>query len=364
MEYLLHGNSYIDQNLFYASGYLGSVATYVSAEDGVLLVPEMDTSRASDESSASRVVSLDELGYEDRAVDRGKHRAYADCVSDLLEQLGLDSVTVAPSLPAFLFEGLGSSRVEIDEDLLSDDRRHKSVDEVHSIRKAVEAAEASIRRVADLLRSGERAGESLHVAGEPLTASRIKKEVDHSLVNHGCVAEEVIAAPGKNSYKPHWRGKGRLRTGEPLVLDVFPRRREERFCGDVSRTFLVGKESRVEEMHGAIIDALEAAEGVGGPGVDCSEIHAVAEETLEESGFESPGDEGFVHSVGHGIGLDVHEGPRLSAKSQDVLREGDVVTLEPGLYYEEVGGVRVEDVYAVVREGVERLSTIDRGLEP
>lgn len=363
MDFLLHGDSYVDQDLFYATGFLGEPLTYVS--DGTLLVPEMERSRAEEESGAERVVTLDDLGYGEKREGSGKWEAYADCVEELLDDAGIDGVAVPPGLPALLYGHLSRSRsLEIDEDLLVEERRTKSRDEVAGVEAAVSAAEAAIGMARKLVAEAEARDGELRVDGEPLTAERLRREMEHVLVDRGCSAVDMIAAPGEESRKPHWRGSGPIREGEPVVVDVFPRHRESRYCGDMTRTILRGDGPRVEEMHRAVVEALEAAEEAAAPGEACSEVHAAAAGKLEEEGFETDDGEGFVHSVGHGVGLDVHEPPRLSEESDDVLREGDIFTLEPGLYYEGVGGVRVEDTFVARGDGCRSLSGSDRGLTP
>jgi len=363
MPYLLQGNSYQDQGLYYASSFLGEPLTYLSSDGGTLLVSGMERERAEDESTADRVATLGDLGYDNLLEEKGRLGAYAACVAKLLDEASLESVRIPPGLPTYIYRRLSRDHeLEVDPDLLVDERRGKSRDEVASVRKAVKGAEAAIRAARETIEAAERNGDTLYIDGETLTAEHLRHEIEHVLVDHDCVAEDLIVAPGTESHKPHWRGSGAVQLGEPVVIDVFPRHRAERYCGDMTRTVLPGENRRIEDMHAAVVEALQAAERVAAPGVKCTEVHEAAASTLEELGHETGGDEGFVHSTGHGVGLDVHEPPRLSSGSDETLQEGDVFTIEPGLYYGDVGGVRVEDTFVARGDGCEPLPGLDRSL--
>lgn len=362
MVFLLYGNSYVDQDLFFRTGFLTHSAAYVSRGD-LLLVNEMERSRAEEESSVESVVTLEEMGCEDGAGGKGRRRSLVLCVAELLEDLGVEEVSVPPNMSAFIYRGLSEFlEVEVEGDLLLEERRRKSPKQIDAVRRAVSAAEAAIKRAATVVGNSSPNGETLTYRGELLTSEVLRREMEHALVDRGCEAEDVIAASGRGSHRPHWRGAGPVKTSGSLVLDVFPRLRDERYCGDVTRTLVLGDNPRAEEMLDAVIYALETAEEVSAPGSECSEVHRVAEEALELRGFETGDGEGFVHSVGHGVGLDVHEPPRLSSSSDEVLEIGDVFTIEPGLYFRDVGGVRVEDTFAVTSGGCERLSAMEREL--
>lgn len=363
MTFLLHGNAYIDQDLYYCTGFLAEAATYISGDGGTLLVSGMEASRARDESAVDRVVSLDGLDYDEKVEEHGRTEAYAHCVSELLDELDVEALDAPIGLPAYLYRHLSRDRnLRLRRDILTDRRREKSRDEMEAIRRAVAAAESGILRVAEMLDRAQREGETLLIDGETLTSERLRAAIEHVLVDESCVADDLITASGPESYKPHYRGRGPVQPDAPLVLDVFPRRRAERYCGDVTRTPIVGENPEAEAMKEAVIDAVEAAEEAAEPGAPCSDVHRTAAETLDGHGYETEGDEGFVHGLGHGIGLDVHEEPRLSLSSDQELRIGDVFTIEPGLYYRDIGGVRIEDTVAMTENGPERLTTTPRNL--
>jgi Xaa-Pro aminopeptidase len=165
-------------------------------------------------------------------------------------------------------------------------------------------------------------------------------------------ADDTIIAGGAQACDPHQRGEGPLKTGEFIVCDIFPKSLESGFWGDMTRTFFHGalrpeqrkQYAAVQAAHDAVIAALRA-------GVSGAAMHKLAADTMRAAGFEDGENadgtaRGFIHSTGHGVGLEIHEEPRLSP-SGGVLRAGMVVTVEPGLYYPELGGVRIEDTVAV-----------------
>jgi Xaa-Pro aminopeptidase len=180
---------------------------------------------------------------------------------------------------------------------------------------------------------------------------------------------ETIASPGRGGADPHWKGKGPIKVGVPLVVDIFPRSRESRYHADMSRTFVVGRASNtVKDMHRTVCEAQDAALDRLECGVSLSEVHSVVCDLMEKRGFGVPKKghlprRGLLHSTGHGLGLEVHEPPTVSAAG-DVLQPGDVVTVEPGLYDRRVGGVRIEDVVVCMPDGkVKNLTRFDRKLE-
>ncbi len=172
------------------------------------------------------------------------------------------------------------------------------------------------------------------------------------------VAFTPIVASGPNSAKPHATVSDRvIGRGDPVKLDFGAR--VDEYCSDMTRTVCVGEaDERMREVHAAVLAANEAATAEVRPGAEGKELDAVARQVLEARGL---GD-AFLHGLGHGVGLDVHEGPRLGRTSDDVLIEGAVVTIEPGAYIPGWGGVRIEDLLVVEPGGARLLSHSDRSL--
>jgi len=201
----------------------------------------------------------------------------------------------------------------------------------------------------------------LLVDGEVLTSERIKEAIEITLLEHGCGLDETIVACGESAADPHDRGSGPLYANEPIIVDIFPRNKSTKYHADMTRTFCKGEPDETlaewydltERALAAALDAVEA----GNTGED---VHAAACEVYEDAGHPTlradPSTEtGFIHSTGHGVGLDVHERPRLSTDGGDLVA-GQVITVEPGLYDPAVGGVRIEDIVIVTDDGYENIT--------
>ena len=203
-------------------------------------------------------------------------------------------------------------------------------------------------------------------AGRLLTSERVRRAMQMELLAHGAEAPVIIVACGRQAADPHEEGRGPLRAGAPVVVDVFPRLIASGYWGDMTRTFCKGRPpARLAAMHRAVRRAQAAALAAVHPGATGEEVHAAAARVLEEAGFrtERRGRRavGFIHRTGHGVGLAIHESPRLAPGGEELV-PGHVVTVEPGLYYPDAGGVRIEDLVVVEEDGARNLTRYHRRL--
>jgi len=258
--------------------------------------------------------------------------------------------------------------VTADEDgVVEDARAIKTTAEVEAIREAQRANEASIAAAESLLREATAADGQLRHDGEPLTSERVKEEIEIALLREGCALDETIVACGSDAADPHDRGSGPLAPDEPIIVDVFPRSKETGYFADTTRTFVVGEPSEtVREWYDLTLEAQEAALDAIGPGVNGRAVHDAVCDVYEDAGLptlraDETAETGFIHSTGHGLGLEIHEYPRLSTTDVE-LRPGMVVTVEPGLYDPAVGGVRIEDLVVVTDDGMENLTDYEKRL--
>ena len=178
----------------------------------------------------------------------------------------------------------------------------------------------------------------------------------------------TIAAPGPQGADPHCQGYGPIHAEEPIVMDVFPRDARTGYFGDLTRTVVKGTAPDiVRKTFETVRDAQQLAFGMIRAGVPGTDPHLAVEEFFKKSGYETDRNStparGFFHGLGHGIGLEIHEEPRLSLSCKEPLQAGNVVTVEPGLYYPEWGGIRIEDDVLVTENGCEKLSTLPVFLE-
>jgi Xaa-Pro aminopeptidase len=363
-----------DADFYYATRFVThDPALYIrfGPGDDLLVLNILELERGRRVSSAKRVADRAEHGWDE---DSDVYRAWAKVAGRLLHQRGLDRATVSAGLPAGYLEELRAQDVEleVEKDLFVNERRHKNDEEAEFIHAAQRAAEAACAEIIALVAVADQKDGVLWLDGRPLTSERLMAAGQTVLNEIGYGCDDMIVAGSPNSAMPHWRGEGEIRVGAPVIIDIFPRGRLSRYHGDLTRTVVPGPISEdLKRMHAAVVVALDAAIASIRPGVSGRSVHETACKVLKEHGFGAAY-EGFeadagtpqmIHSTGHGVGLEVHELPNLRPIDAP-LEEGDVVTVEPGLYLDGFGGLRVEDTGIVTRKGFRNFTTLSRSLDP
>lgn len=247
-------------------------------------------------------------------------------------------------------------------------RSRKTKREIKLIKAALAVAEKAMMRAADIINEAKiRKDLNLEWEGEILTSEILRAEINTVILRAGAFPSDTIASCGPDSSEPHNQGQGPLKAGESIVVDIFPRM-PSGYWGDITRTFVKGKApSRVRKMFNAVKEARDYAKSCIKAGKNAASMHKAAFNVLEKRGFKTGRRAGkyygFIHGLGHGVGLEIHEKPRLSPLNNSALEEGNVVTVEPGLYYPDTGGVRLEDMVVVTDKGCECLNRIGTELE-
>ncbi len=285
-------------------------------------------------------------------------------VLHLAELHGIPAFRVGSRFPAGLAHKLREAGMTLeiaDDNGLFPERQVKTAVELEALRKGNKASEAGFRIVAKTLAESKIRNSKLVHGGSVLTAERLRELINHAALDAGASALHTIAAPGDQAVDNHCVGHGPIRAGELIVVDIFPRRIEDGYWGDMTRTYLKGKASdaqrrlvrTVKKAHKLAIDMIK-------PGVTGGKVHDAVQAFFDKEGYETIRDssnpKGFFHALGHGVGLEIHEEPIMRAKAPCRLRKGMVVTVEPGLYYHGLGGCRIEDVVHVVPGGCELIS--------
>jgi Xaa-Pro aminopeptidase len=263
--------------------------------------------------------------------------------------------------------------VEVDPSLFEAERRHKTPTEAKHIREAQQAAEAALTEIVRLISQAQIRDGMLWTDGRPLTSEWLYARASLLLGEMGFACPDMIVAGSPDNAMPHYRGQGQIRAGAPVIIDIFPTGRTSHYNGDLTRTVVVGEiPDDIRQMHAATLQALDAAIESIRAGVTAREVHHTVCQVLVDRGYgtTTPGYEGpdgvakMNHSTGHGVGLEVHEEPGVRGPNKEQLEEGDVITVEPGLYLMGLGGVRVEDTGMVTARGFENFTRITRSLDP
>jgi Xaa-Pro aminopeptidase len=284
-----------------------------------------------------------------------------------MQKRRITEVRVGPQFPLYMARVMEKEgiTVRMETGPLLPGREVKSKQEIRYIRQAQQAAVSALREAVTAIRAAriDRRGRLRHGSGW-LTSETVRARIARVLLEAGCREEGTIVAGGRQAADPHERGHGPLRSGEPIVLDIFPRHEASGYWGDLTRTVARGRVGdHLRRMYEAVATAQKTAISLVAPRVSCRTIHRAVQKTFEKHGFsttlEHRTPEGFIHGTGHGIGLEIHEAPSLR-EGPGRLRLGHVVTVEPGLYYRAYGGIRMEDTVVVSEPGAKILAPIEQ----
>jgi Xaa-Pro aminopeptidase len=362
---LLIGDSLCDPDLYYLSHFLSGDRFTMLAKEGIsLLVSGMERGRASKESSADEVVSTADYGIMDKLQSLGKpDEAYLEVLLEFLRDRGASRLAVPFRFPAGIYRRLSSQLdITIMDSPVSRWRTVKSRREIEAIWEVQRAGQSAMSVALRLLSRSRPRGDTIYWRDHPLTSEKVREVIEFHLLKRGCDALDTIVAGGEDAVDPHARGSGPLPAHSPIVVDIFPRSQTTRYFGDMTRTVVRGEAPReVQEIYQAVLAAQEVGLGALRAGVSGREVHARVCQIFVEHGFPEREGRGFVHSTGHGVGLSVHERPSLG-EAGEILEAGSVVTVEPGLYYPGVGGVRLEDLAVVTEKGCRNLTDFEKHL--
>ena len=362
-----------DADFAYATGFAVETSLYIRFDDGddVLVTSPLEIERARAQSKAKRKLLLDEAGYE----EAGPFVSYARLAARMLREREIESARVSPRLQAGYLEAMRGAGldVEVDRGLFVAERRHKSSQEARFIEASQRAAEAAVIEVVSQLAQADTRDGILWLDERPLTSERLYARASLLLGEKGFTCPDMIIAGSPECAMPHFRGEGPIRAGAPVIIDIFPASRTTHYHGDLTRTVVVGEvPEEIRRMHAAVLQALDAGIESIKAGVSGRDVHQGVCQVLVDRGYGTTtrGFEGadggarMNHSTGHGVGLDVHEEPSLRGPNENTLLEGDVVTVEPGLYLMGLGGVRIEDTGMVTPDGFKNFTSLTRSLDP
>lgn len=322
----------------------------------------LEIDRAKKTSHFDVIYSLEELYDEAKKVFEKPHVCYPDAILLMAKKLKVTDFQVSMDFPvgvtfALQNRGLG---IEVSHCALFPERYIKTEEQAKHIKDANKACAAGFALVEEVLRKSVIKAGKLYYENKPVTSEKLQTLIAIACIQRGAVASNTIVAGGVQACDPHDRGSGVLRANELIIVDIFPRVTKTGYYGDMTRTFLKGTPSEAQrKLVATVREAQKQAIAKIKAGVMGNVVHEGVHEYFEEMGYTTQqtkkGHEGFFHGTGHGLGLDLHEFPRVSSVENE-MKAGYVVTIEPGLYYPEIGGCRIEDVVYIQEDKVELLS--------
>jgi len=367
---LIIAASEADANLFYATRFLApDPSVYLRhGQETILLVSDLELDRARAQAEVGQVLPL--RAYEERARQAGVEQpGVVDALTELLRERQVCSLLVPGSFPLEHADKLRARGLTVTArpEPFFEARLCKSPAEIAAIQEAMRRTEAALDLAIRTIGEAEERDGVLWWRGRILTSERVKRIIARQLVDSGLIAQHTIVACGEQACDPHQEGSGPLLPGKAIILDLFPRDESSRYHADITRTVVKGRAPEsLRRMYEAVLAAQGCALELIRDGAEGEVIHREVQERFRAHGYQTGEVEGrmqgFFHGTGHGLGLEVHEPPRIS-KLKSTLRFGHVVTVEPGLYYPGVGGVRIEDVVVVTETGCRNLASYPKLLE-
>ncbi|WP_254864685.1 M24 family metallopeptidase [Halovivax gelatinilyticus] len=329
-----------------------------------VLIGETEYGRTTRESNATSV----ETFSTHRSASDGSERSRGGAIASFVRDRDVSRVCVPERFPHGVASELRAAGIDVTTDesaAVTRTRAIKSAGEIDHIRSVLDRVEAAFERIEAVLASADVVDGWLYHGDDPLTGRTLTREIRRELVDRDLTTEHVLVGCGADSADPHGSTDGPIAAGESIVVDIFPADRHTAYHADTTRTFVVGEpDPALGRLYDQVDRALDIAIDTLGPGVTGEQVNEQVLGFLEGKGHRSRRthdsfESGALHYVAHGIGLDVHELP-VCLPDEPPLEPGAVVAVEPGLYYPEIGGVRLEDCVLITETGCERLSRHER----
>lgn len=368
---LLVSESYHNADMYYATGFLAPDRFAYLCQDDTqyLFVSQMEYERAKKESKVKNVHSLEEYGYTDKLkAAKDADVALADTLAAITSSLKIRKVRVPKDFSLLLGDMLRARGIEAvpASKLFEEARSVKTREEVEKIKRAQAVNEKAMARAVDIIRKSKARNGVLYYEGKPLTSEFLLKEIELEFIENGYDTTGSIVAAGPRSADPHFAGEGAIKENEPIVIDIYPYGKKDRYFADMTRTVVKGKPSaEIQKMYDTVLEAQKLALNAIKAGVTGKQVNDLVCEYFEKQGYgttRTKSTDGFIHSTGHGVGIDVHEHPSIGEAGVEPLKPGQVVTVEPGLYKPGIGGVRIEDMVVVTENGNANLTKFPKRL--
>jgi len=381
---LLYSESYRNPNMYYLTRFLApDPFIFLKKVDcpPIVVVNSMEFARAQKESVVKDVRSYVDYDYAEvvKAAKEPKIGGLKFLSSVVKRELGKGTtICVPPNFPSMATDALRQEGLTIQPmfDVVEKARETKEPEEIREIVKVQRINEKVLTEVINLVAGCEIGPNKTLIqrtnGKKPLTVGELKALMGHRFLDSWCAIEEdIIVACGSPSADPHFHGNAgdKIRADQPIVLDIYPRSIEKRYWADMTRTVVRGKASNVvRRMFDVVLEAKNTCIDALRVGALGSEMYGLCCDVFEKAGYDTVRggkkiEKGFTHSLGHGVGLEIHENPTMSEFNQNPLEEHSVVSVEPGLYDPKVGGVRIEDIVEVTKKGCKNLTEMPVVLE-
>lgn len=371
---LIYAASENSADLFYATRFFApDPFLYLQEADGHthLFTSSLEIDRARRSAQVDHVHDWADLRTQFKGLFPQGTIDEAVLIAFFLKQSGIHEAQVPAVFPMGLGTRLGELGIHIEPvyDTFWPQRANKTPEEVAHIETALRITARAMDVGIQMIRSATIDAQGLlRLDGEHLSSERVRGEINAQLVRNGAMPSHTIVSGGLQGADPHEEGHGPLPAHAPIILDVFPRIETTGYWGDMTRTVCRGQApERLRRAWEAVRQGQEIAFGLIRDGVSGKAVHDAVAKHLDNVGFPTATlpdgrQGGFFHGTGHGLGLEIHESPRIGQKDQ-TLATGHVVTVEPGLYYPDMGGVRIEDVILVEQNGCRNLTVQKKFLE-
>jgi Xaa-Pro aminopeptidase len=366
---LIYAASETDADILYPTGFFAP-DPFLFVQKGrtrILVMSDLEMDRARKQAHVDRVLSWSKIAAP--VEKRGRKAPPAEVITLALRQLGLRRVEVPHGFPLGLSKELDARgvRLNLGPDPFWPERERKRPDEVRAIGQSLRAAESGLLAGIEALKACRIRNGWLWRHGRKFTAEDLRSTINTRLMGDGYIPAHTICAPGDQAVDPHEEGHGPIRANSPVVMDIFPRSEKTGYFGDLTRTVVRGRASfALHEVYAIVHEGVRLGHRMVRDGVQGLDVHKAIQDLFERQGYRTGVKDGrmqgFFHGTGHGVGLEIHEAPSIGKRAA-VLRAGHVVTVEPGLYYLGLGGVRIEDMALVTPSGSRCLTRVPKQLE-
>src|SRR6266481_6406725 len=366
---LIVAPSETDADMLYATGiFIGDPFIFLQQNGKrTLVLSDLEIDRAKKNAKADEFVMFNQLEREVQGKAK-KVPPYEKVLAHFLTKRGVKRALVPANFPLGFANEIKRKGIvlETSNGLFWPEREKKTAEEIRLLERALRMTEAGMKRGMEILKASRPgAGKKLKWSGKTLTSETLRAEIDSAILRAGGVPTNTIVAGGDQACDPHERGFGPLYANSLIILDIFPREAKTGYWGDMTRTVVRGRASDAQrKLWETVKEGQELALREIKAGIDGMKIHKAIQALFKKRGYPTEvrkgKNVGFFHGTGHGLGLEIHEYPRLQKVT---LKDRQVLTVEPGLYYPGIGGARIEDVVIVEKDGCRILSKFPKQLE-